>query len=162
MNRKHNKLLILLICIILILFALVLFTSLKLLTNKNNVNKPIANIGLSTNQTNAENPDLSSTSEQEYFELQGFGQLEINETNRNINLINPKGNKVYLSYKVLDGDNVLYETELIEPGKMIQFDIYSCLNAGEHTITYSIDVYDISTKVMLWSGIKQEQDLLIK
>lgn len=162
MNKKHNKLLIVLTCIILILSALVIFTSFKLFKNKNSFDEPVANIGLADNQTNAENPNLTSTNQQDYFELQGFGQLEINETNRNINLINPKGNKVYLSYKVLNGDNVLFETELIEPGKMIQFDIYSCLNAGEHTITYSIDVYDISTNAILWSGIKQEQDLLIK
>lgn len=162
MNKKRNRWLIVLICIIFVLFAMVIFTTLELQNTKKVISDPVANIGIATNQTNAENPKLNTTSEQDYFELQGFGLLEINESNRFLNLINPKGNKVYLSYKVLNGDNVLFTTELIEPGKMIQFDVYSCLHAGEYTLTYSIDVYDISTKAILWSGIKQEQDLLIK
>ena len=149
-------------CVIFLLVTVIAFTSFKLFKKNNVYKEPIANIGLASNQENASTPNLNSTTEQSYFELQGFGQLEISISNPFINLINPKGNEVYLSYKVLDGETVLYTTELIEPGKMIQFDIYRCLDAGEHTITYSIDVYDISSNKILWSGIKQEQDLLIK
>lgn len=110
----------------------------------------------------AANPNLSRSSENEYFELVGFGQLEINNENPYLNLINPSENRVYLSFDVIYNDKSIYKTKLIEPGKMEQYDIYSCLNAGEHTITYSIDVYDYENKKPLWTGIQQEQEIIVK
>ena len=117
---------------------------------------------ISKSQTNISNPNLSKNIDNEYFELVGFGQLEINENNPYINLINPSENSVYLSFDVIYNDENLHSTNLIEPGKMEQYDIYSCLDAGEHTITYSIDVYDLADKKLLWPGIQQEQELIVR
>lgn len=142
------------LCILIGIGGVVLYTS------KQESNYVEATV--SKSQISADSPKLTSNEDGEYFELMGFGQLEINEQYPNLNMINPSENKVYLSFDVIYNDNVLYSTELIEPGMMEQFDIYSCLDAGEHTITYSIDVYDIDNMDPLWNGIKQEQEIIIK
>lgn len=142
------------LCILIGIGGVVLYTS------KQESNYVEATV--SKSQISADSPKLTSNEDDEYFELMGFGQLEINEQYPNLNMINPSENKVYLSFDVIYNDNVLYSTELIEPGMMEQFDIYSCLDAGEHTITYSIDVYDIDNMDPLWNGIKQEQEIIIK
>ena len=117
---------------------------------------------LSSNQMEASNPNLTNSVDDGYFELVGFGRLQLDENNQNLNLINPSENRVYLSFDVIYNDDVLYESDLIEPGKMEQYNAYGGLNAGEHTITYSINVYDIENKKPLWTGIKQKQEVIIK
>lgn len=117
---------------------------------------------VSNNQMDAKKPNLNKNDKDEYFELVGYGQLEINKSNPYINLINPSENSVYLSFDVIYNDESLYSTKLIEPGKMEQYDIYSCLDAGEHTLDYVINVYDLVDKKPLWAGINQEQQLIVK
>ena len=141
--------------VIIILSIMICISLIILLRNK-------IDLSVSNSQVDAAMPNLKNTAENEYFELMGFGKLEINETNPYLNLINTSDNKVYLSFDVIYNDNVLYSTKLIEPGKMEQYDIYSCLDAGEHTITYSINVYDLIDKSPLWTGIEQEQEIQIK
>ena len=155
-NKVSKKLTVIIIgLIILILIALgFLFVSFKGLNT--------TKFELSNNQIDANNPNLINKVDDQYFELVGFGRLEINNDNRNLNLINPSNNTVYLSFDVIYDNESLYQTKFIEPGKMEVFDIYSCLNAGEHTITYSINVYDLVDQKPLWTGIKQEQEIIIK
>ena len=157
MHRKKKK--IFFIAILLIIIVLLLLGACHLI---NNNDQEQASRNISTKTVEAKTPNLTKTSDDEYFELMGFGQLEINENNQYLNLINPSENGVYLSFDVIYNNEVLYQTDLIEPGKMEQFNVYSCLDAGEHTITYSIDVYDIVDQSPLWSSIKQEQEILIK
>lgn len=127
-----------------------------------NINQDFIPLGLSDNQIQASDPNLLSRNKQDTFELVGYGQLEIDDTYPNINLINPKDNAVYLKFDVIYNDEILYSTKLIEPGKMEQFNIYSCLDAGEHTLIYSIDVISMETKEVTWPGIRQEQEILIR
>ena len=152
---KKVKLLKIFRKVIIILSIMICISLIILLRNK-------IDLSVSNSQVDAAMPNLKNTAENEYFELMGFGKLEINETNPYLNLINTSDNKVYLSFDVIYNDNVLYSTKLIEPGKMEQYDIYSCLDAGEHTITYSINVYDLIDKSPLWTGIEQEQEIQIK
>ena len=158
-NKNKSFLITIIFCLIVILILLVV-TACSFFKNKENL--PAQTTSIDNNQLDIKQPDLKSKNDESYFELQGFGQLTIDINNPYVNLINPEGNDVYLTFDVLYGDNVLFQTELIEPGKMIQFDVYRSLDAGEHTLTYSIDVYDKTTNNVLWSGIKQEQDILIK
>ena len=96
-----------------------------------------------------------------YTEVMGFGCLDIDKDYPFIYLINPEGNEVYLSFDVYKDEDMLYSSDLIEPGMMEEFNIYECLNAGKHTLTYSIASYDMKNKALLWSGIKQKQDISI-
>ena len=161
MEQEKNKRKTLIVIIIIILLLLISFGTFMIFKLKAEQTDD-GNLHVSISQLDAQDPNLISDGEESYFELQGYGKLEIDKDNPYLNLINPKDNDVYLTYEILYGDNALYTTELIEPGKMIQFEILSCLDAGEHTLTYSINVYDMPSKKVLWSGIKQEQKIEIK
>ncbi len=152
-EKKKERLLIIIIILLILLIA---FSICFLLRRRN-----VISLDISNRQISATNPNLYASNDNEYFELLGYGELQIDENNKNINLINTDGNNVYLKFSVIYDDNVLYETELIEPGKMEQYDIYSNLNAGKYTLTYSIDVIDMNTSKTTWSGIKQQQDINI-
>lgn len=153
MNKtKKRKLLI-----IVILLILLLISSLYLLTF---IRKTLRNV--SKTQTEMKLPtDNIETKDDSYTELMGFGQLTITKNNPYINLINPKENDVYLSFDVFYKDELIYKSELIEPGMMEQVNIYEILDAGEHTLTYSIGSYNIKNKKAYWTGIQQNQDILI-
>ena len=156
MKNKKKIIILLIITIIIILLS---FVGCSLYAEKEN---NASDMPLSNNQMEANMPNLISKGNEDSFELIGFGRLEIDNEDHFLNLINPSDNNVYLKFDVIYNDNVLHKTELIEPGKMEQFDIYSRLDAGEHTITYSIDVYDIATLDILWPGIQQKQEIVIK
>ena len=155
-DKKRIKKLIL---IIIILILLIILLNLYSCSCRKDIN---ADLKVSENQVTAVDPNLTHTEDNQFFELVGFGQLQIDSDNPNINLINPSDNSVYLSFDVIYNDKTLYKTSLIEPGKMEQFNVYSLLDAGTQTVTYKISVYDLVDKTPLWSGIEQEQELLIK
>ena len=129
-----------------------------LFRNKSKISQKLEH---SHNEIGASEPNLISSSSDDTFEIVGYGQLEINKDNPNINLINSSENNVYLSFDVLYDDEILYKTGLISPGQMEQCNVYNKLDAGQYTLTYSINVYDINENI-LWSGIQQEQKILIK
>ena len=116
---------------------------------------------VSENQSDLVVPSHQNRDEDAYTELMGFGCLDIDEDYPFIYLINPSENEVYLSFDVIYNGETLYQSALIAPGKMEQFDIYSCLNAGRHTLTYSVASYDLENKAVLWSGIRQDQEVSI-
>ena len=152
-KRKRRIIVIIIIIILLLLLGICFFILYK---------KPkTTSIGFSDNEVDAQTPNLSSKANDDYFEIVGFGQLEISKDNPNVNLINSSENNVYLSFDVFYNDELLYSSKLISPGKMEQYNVYSNLNAGQYTLTYSINVYDINENV-LWSGIQQEQEILIR
>ena len=106
--------------------------------------------------------DLNHHDEEEsYTELMGFGCLEISENYPFVYLINPDDNEVYLSFDVYEDEDLLYSSDLIEPGMMEELDIFDRLNAGKHILIYSITSYDMANRAVLWSGIKQNQEILI-
>ena len=117
---------------------------------------------VSDRQSDYINPLDNRKQEDEYTELMGFGVLELDLNSPFIYLINPPDNEVYLSFDVLYEGQSLYKSDLIEPGKMEDFDAYSVLDAGEHTLTYLISSYDLQDKAVLWSGVQQNQDILIR
>lgn len=105
--------------------------------------------------------DIDHHKEEGYTEVMGFGCLYIDKNHPFIYLINPEGNEVYLSFDIYKDEEMFYSSKLIEPGMMEQFNIYECLNAGKHTLTYSIASFDMNDKTVLWSGIKQKQEISI-
>ena len=170
-NDKDDRRFKIIIIIIIILLLLILLAGGMLFicmskccggcTIENEPTRINRSLEVSNNTLSAQDPNLIQKVDDQYFELVGYGELEINEEQPYLNLINPSGNSVYLSFDVIYNDNVLYQTKLIEPGKMEQFDVYRLLDAGQHTITYSIDVYDLADQTPLWTDIQQEQEILI-
>ena len=117
---------------------------------------------VSDKQSDYINPLQKETQEEAYTELMGFGCLELDADAPFIYLINPPENEVYLSFDVLYEKDTLYHSDLIAPGKMEDFDVYSYFDAGEYTLNYLISSYDLKNKEVLWSGVQQNQDILIK
>lgn len=163
MDKKKTEKKLVIIALILLL---IIILELIILINRRNSEVLITN-GTTSKQLSSKQVDLSlrnfvEENDNAYTEIQGYGLITINSKNPYLYLTNPETNNVYLSFDVTYADNVLYSSGLIEPGKMEQFDIYSCLDAGKHTLIYSINSYDLDTKEIYWSGIKQEQEIYIK
>ncbi len=154
---KQNIIMILL-CILLLIMGtglFILFRSYSRLSES-------CELKVSQDQEDIVLPTEKKDLEDAYTELMGFGCLELDVNEPFIYLINPSDNQVYLSFDVIYNDETLYKSDLIAPGKMESFDVYSCLNAGEHTLTYSISSYDLNNKAVLWAGVRQNQDVLIR
>ena len=159
-EKKQTKqnIIIVLLCILLILTLACICLSLKALSSS----RACCALKVSETQSDYVNPLEIQKEETEYTELMGFGTLELDAQAPFIYLINPPENEVYLSFDVLYENEVLYSSDLISPGKMEDFDVFSVLDAGEHTLTYSISSYDLTDRSVLWSGVQQNQDIFIR
>lgn len=150
--------------LMLTLLLTIIICELVILIGSNNNDVVISNgvtkKTISTNQETTYIPEKTKK-EEAYTELVGYGLITIDEINPYIYLSNPEENNVYLSFIVSNDGDEIYETQLIQPGKMEKLDIYSCLNAGKHTLIYSINSYDLDSKELYWSGIKQEQEIIV-
>lgn len=83
----------------------------------------------------------------EQTEIPGYANLFVSKDSPNIPLINPENNTVYFKYVIKEGDTIIYETNLIEPNKMVNANLYDILIVGEHELTFHISTYDINTQV---------------
>lgn len=154
--KNTKKLLVIVILLLLLIFGTISF----ILCNSSS--KPTTNREISNTQQEASFPNANvSDSETAYTEIIGFGQLTLSKINPNINLINSEENDVYLSFDVFYNNELIYQSGLIEPGKMEQANIYELLDAGEYTLTYSIGSYDLKTKEVYWTGIQQKQEIIV-
>ncbi|MDO4940921.1 MAG: hypothetical protein Q4E33_04435 [Erysipelotrichaceae bacterium] len=160
LDKRLVTILVLLVIIIIELIILMFLRARGTIISNGTSDKTV-----SQNQCDIEMVNINPQDDEgidEYTELVGYGQVSISKDYPYLYLQNPQDNEVYLSFDVTYNDEVLYSSDLIEPGKMEKFDIYSCLDAGKHTLIYSISSYDLDTKETYWSGIKQEQEILIK
>ena len=157
-RQSKQDLILVLICVLILIIGFGSFFVLKTL-KKTQVS---CDLKVSENQKDIVLPTDKEKQEEAYTELMGFGCLTLDKNDPFIYLINPSENQVFLSFDVLYDDEVLFSSDLIAPGKMEDFDAFSCLNAGEHTLTYSISSYDMDSRVLLWSGVQQKQDVLIR
>lgn len=156
-KQIKQSIIIVLLCILLLLTGLCIFLSLRAMEQS----KKCCELKVSDSQSDYSDP-LAKKEEDGYTELMGFGCLELDRDSPFVYLINPPENQVYLSFDVICDEKTLYKSDLISPGKMESFDAYACLNAGEHTLVYSISSYDMDDKAILWSGVRQNQDILIR
>jgi hypothetical protein len=91
----------------------------------------------------------SSETDQEEIEIIGYDKLTVSDNSRFVNLINPKGNTVYLKYSVKANGVEVYNTELIPPNMYIPWNAYSTLTqmglSGEVNIEFNISTFDINS-----------------
>lgn len=159
-QKKRSKVYIYIILIILLLLLLGCLIAYLILSHRNN-NIIFSIRDVSDTQSEIDLNHNHHKNEEAYTELMGFGCLDIDESYPFIYLINPDSNEVYLSFDVYENDNLLYNSNLIEPGKMEGFNVFESLDAGKHSLTYSIASYNLQNKAVLWSGIKQNQEINI-
>lgn len=97
-----------------------------------------------------------SEANSESIEIPGYAEMHLSADNKEIQLINPEGNTVYFVYTITDDtDNVIYESQAIEPNKMISVNLYDLLDIGEHKLFFAISTYDIESKTPC-NGATQE------
>lgn len=97
-----------------------------------------------------------STANSESIEIPGYAEMHLDSEHKEIQLINPEGNTVYFVYTIKDDtDNVVYESQAIEPNKMVSVNLYDLLEVGEHKLFFAISTYDIDTKAPC-NGATQE------
>lgn len=87
-----------------------------------------------------------SQGEQEYMTIPGLKErYRLSSENREIYLVNPKGNTVYFKYMLyVNGEEILV-TDYIEPDRMVRADLFALLNAGEYQLDVTIVTIDTKT-----------------
>ncbi len=88
----------------------------------------------------------NSKAETGSIEIPGYANLFISEQEPDIQLINPSNNDVYFVYKITNGDDVVYETKAIEPGKTVDVPLGTILGSGEYQLSFEISCFDVVTQ----------------
>lgn len=157
-TNKDQKTIKILTGVIVVLLVLIVFVGgYFILSGQEGSSRPTTDLAVSQNQDDINIPQRTKNTE--YTEYNGFGKITVDADYPNVYLTNPEANTVYMQFDVYEGDKLLYESGLIEPGKMENLDVYSMLDAGDHTLTYSITTYDIDTRELCMEGVRQEQDV---
>lgn len=78
----------------------------------------------------------------EYIEVAGYANLLVYDEHQEIDLINLPNNTVFQKYTVYFNGDKVFETGLIEPGKVVKWNAYECLPNGQHKVIFDIETYD--------------------
>lgn len=70
----------------------------------------------------------------ESMDIPGYGDIILEPDGEGILLYNPKENPCGLMFCILSGENVVYESEVVNPGQEIWADIYNRFEAGVYEI----------------------------
>ena len=84
---------------------------------------------------------------EEMIEVPGLmREYQVNKNNKELYLVNPKGNSVYFRYIISDekGD-ILYQTNYIPPDKMERANLYEVLNSGEYKLLVKVETVDMES-----------------
>lgn len=87
--------------------------------------------------------EIEQDTSTESIEIPGYADLILTATQPSIHLINPGGNDVYFKYTIKQSDTVLYETDLIEPGKMMEWNLRKLLGKGDYVLTFEISTFNL-------------------
>lgn len=91
--------------------------------------------------------DLKDAANDEYVEIPGYQNLEVSKDQPYIQLKNLEGNSVYLQYNILQGEETIYQSILVEPGnKCDKWNAYESLGEGTHEVTFFIKTFDVETQ----------------
>lgn len=91
--------------------------------------------------------ELKDVADDEYVEIPGYQDLEVSKKQPFIQLKNLEGNSVYLQYNILQGEETLYQSILVEPGnKCDKWNAYESLGEGTHKVVFFIKTFDVETQ----------------
>lgn len=112
---------------------------LLMLFNKNNITE--------NNEVHGNNTEITivgdviedykePTPEQQYITIPGLRtQYNLSAENKEIFLVNPAENSVYLKYTLYLDEEEIYTTDYIKPDSMVKADLYNMLEGGTYNIT---------------------------
>lgn len=104
------------------------------------------------------NKELENASpEAEGIKIPGYGELTISEgaDQFQMSLVNPEDNPCYFKYtlEIAQTSDILYESDLIEPGKAItEFEIENLPAAGDYDMNINISTYTMDESLTAMNG----------
>lgn len=92
------------------------------------------------------NGAVEKEEEVRYIEIPGYSGIYVSPDSY-VDLVNPKSNHVYFKYKITEGDQTLYESDYIEPGKKIEWKASDYIKgAGEHNLIFEVSTVSVETQ----------------
>lgn len=78
---------------------------------------------------------FNQESSEEYNTFIGYGAVWVSKDQPTVPFVNDNTNTSYAKYSIYNGDNLIYETDLIAPGKHLDWDAYTVLKEkGTYTL----------------------------
>ena len=101
--------------------------------------------------------DGSDPGEVEMIDFAGYESVSVSSSNPYVLLQNPESNDVYFSYVLSDESGKEFKTtDLIPPGKALQWDAKSDLGSGEHEISMLVNTYDMNDTSIPYNGMNYD------
>lgn len=118
--------------------------------------RPINPLGIATGVTiGGENgqEDIGN----EMIDFAGYDDVTVSASDPYMYLQNPETNDVYFSYVISDSSGKEYvTTDLIPPGKALQWNAKSALGSGSHTINMHVDTYDMNDTAIPYNAMNYD------
>ena len=67
--------------------------------------------------------------------------VKISKSKPYVNVYNPETNSTFLKYEFTEGESVVFESKLVQPGYKFSVDLGNLLDVGEHSVNVKITVY---------------------
>lgn len=99
-------------------------------------------------------PDTPESISCDSMIIPGYQNLLVSRDKPCVKLNNPEGNTVYLEYILTEDDEVIYTTNAIKPGCMVEANLKQKLDKGMHEIIFTINTYDIKTNKPCNGGVQ--------
>ena len=97
----------------------------------------------------------------ETVEIAGYTSLLVTADHKQIELINTDGNTVYQQYLIYLDDKELFDSKLIAPGEMVEWNAYDSLDAGHYQLSFKTNTFDVETQAPC-NGANQSVSLDVK
>ena len=118
--------------------------------------RPVNPLGIATGVTiGGENgqEDIGN----EMIDFAGYDDVTVTASEPYMYLQNPESNDVYFSYVISDTSGTEYvTTDLIPPGKALQWNAKSALGSGAHTINMHVDTYDMNDTAIPYNAMNYD------
>ncbi len=96
--------------------------------------------------------------EMESIDFAGYDMVSVSASNPYVLLQNPESNDVYFSYVLSDASgNEFMRTDLIPPGKALQWDAKKDLGSGTHNVKMHIDTFDMVDTAIPYNAMNYDK-----
>ena len=93
----------------------------------------------------------------EMIDFAGYDSVSVSADNPYVLLQNPESNDVYFSYVLSDeSGKEIKTTDLIPPGKALQWDARSDLGTGNHIVNMHVDTYDMENTAIPYNAMNYD------
>lgn len=118
---------------------------------------PINPLGIASTVTiGGDNTDTEV--ENEMIDFAGYDEMTVTANNPYVLLQNPESNDVYFSYVISDSNGKeIMTTDLIPPGKALQWSAKNDLGGGSHVVNMHVDTYDMDDTSIPYNGMEYQE-----